>query len=136
MAGTIETTFAGAGGILELGAASEFAASIAGFTSGQTIDLLEIAATGATVNGSDQLVIVDGTSTVATLQLTGSYTGDTFNVTSDGDNGSDITVTPASKPTVFAHAMAGLGGGGVAQAGLRASPSTESSMRLAAPAVR
>ena len=44
------------------------------------IDILGKKATGASVNGADQLVIVNGTKAVATLQLAGSYSGATFSV--------------------------------------------------------
>lgn len=90
---TLTATFGGAGATLELGKAGKFAATIAGFAPGETIDLLKTAATSATLNGSDQLVITNGTTTVATLQLTGTYTGATFNVASDGSKGTNITVT-------------------------------------------
>ncbi len=118
----LTATFNGVGAILDLGNASKFAATIAGFTTGQTIDLLKTVATRATVNGSDQLVIKNGATTVATLQLTGTYTGDTFNVASDGHGGTNITLStgaayapppsPALAPTAahqFIAAMAGIG---------------------------
>jgi hypothetical protein len=87
-------------------------ATIAGFASGDTIDLLKIAATSASLNKLDQLIVFNGSTRVSTLQLTGAYQGATFTVTSDGDGGSAIAlsgaamVTPA---TVFAQAMAGVG---------------------------
>jgi hypothetical protein len=120
-ASTLTATFTGASATLALTAPKKFAATIAGFADGDTIDLLKIAATGASVNGKDQLVIVDGTTTVATLQLTGHYHGSKFTVVSDGDGGTDITLggdanaLPPGSPTPSAHllvaAMAAVGGG-------------------------
>jgi hypothetical protein len=122
-ASALTATFNGAGAVLALGKAAKFAATIAGFTTGQAIDLLKTVATGATLNGSDQLVIVNGATTIATLQLTGTYAGDTFNVASDGHHGTNITIStgaaiaqrPAAAAVAPAHqfiaAMAGLGVG-------------------------
>ena len=97
------------------------AAKISGYAPADTIDLLKTAATGASINASDQLVIVNGATTVATLQLTGSYTGATFSVGSDGKGGTDIvmltaaSVTPSmastssNAPHAFIAAMAQMG---------------------------
>jgi len=74
------------------------------------------------------LVVVNGTTTVATLQLTGSYTGDTFNVTSDGNKGSNITVTLA--PALFTQEMAAFGGGGASGASLDLSVQHPTQTRL------
>jgi hypothetical protein len=131
-------TFAGAGAILALGKAARFAATIVGFAAGNTIDLLKTAATGASVNANDQLVIVDGTKTVATLQLRGDYAGDTFNVTSDGHKGSDITVTLAEVPKLpapglFSQAMASLGREPGQAAGVSPSLGQSPHMRLFSP---
>jgi hypothetical protein len=52
---------------------------------GDTIDLKGIAADNATLQGSD-LVVTHGGTTVATLHLAGSYSGDTFHVTNAGGN--------------------------------------------------
>jgi hypothetical protein len=112
---TLTATFNGVGGTLALDKAARFAATISGYTAGDTIDLIKTTATGASVNGSDQLVIVNGLKTVATLQLTGSYIGATFTIASDGHGGSAITVTgaarvpPASVSHQFIAAMAGMG---------------------------
>jgi hypothetical protein len=101
--------------------AKTFAATISGFAVSDTFDLLETTATGASVNGSDQLVIVDGATTVATLQLSGSYAGTTFGAGSDGNGGTDITIVDGeslspmmprtSSPHLLVAAMAAMGAG-------------------------
>ena len=135
---TLTVDFNGAGATLDLAKASKMAATIAGFTSGQTIDLLKTVATGVSLNGSDQLVVVNGTKTVATLQLTGSYAGQTFTLGSDGKGGATITVSgPGSVPpaALFAQAMAGVGsGGGNGSTILQTSPAVSlNALRLLAP---
>jgi hypothetical protein len=88
---TLTATFAGTGATLALGAAAKFAALIAGFASGETIDLIDTAATGATLGAGGKLVITNGSQTVATLHLKNAR-HETFTVTSDGHGGSDVTV--------------------------------------------
>lgn len=104
----LSVTFNGAGATLALKQASAFAATISGLVSGDTIDLLGTTATGASVNGADQLVVVNGTTTVATLQLSGSYAGATFGVGSDGKGGTDITLSTAPSPHLLTAAMAAM----------------------------
>jgi hypothetical protein len=113
---TLTTTFNGANATLALRSPTAFASTISGLAVSDTIDLLGLTATGAGINGSDQLVIVNGGKTVATLQLSGAYAGATFKVGSDGAGGTDITlltaaaVPPSSpSPQGFAAAMAGWG---------------------------
>ncbi len=97
--GLLTASFAGAGATLALASPASFSATIAGFAFSDTIDLLGLAATAASINGADQLVIANGTTTVATLRLTGSYAGATFSIKSDGAGGADITLlTPAVSP--------------------------------------
>jgi hypothetical protein len=104
-------------GTLALAAPSAFAATLHGFAPTDTIDLLNTLADAATLGAGDTLVITDNGATIATLQLGGTYTGDTFAVASDGHSGTNITVTTPG--AAFAHptpshqfiaAMAGLGG--------------------------
>ena len=116
VAKTLAASFNGSKATLALASPAAFAATIAGFASTDTIDLLKVAATGASVNGKDQLVIVDGTATVATLKLTGSYSGATFSVGGDGKGGTGITLVtaasvppPATSPQAMVAAMASLG---------------------------
>ncbi|MGI9168927.1 MAG: beta strand repeat-containing protein [Caulobacteraceae bacterium] len=118
-AASLSMTFNGGGGILALGDPSAFAATIAGFTGGDTIDLLGTAATRAVLKSGDRLVIFNGADEVATLQLTGDYAGNRFHVSSDGAGGSNIAVTASGSAAQasrgshrFVAAMAGLGTGG------------------------
>jgi hypothetical protein len=123
VANTLTATLAGAGATLALSQASTFAATIAGFAAGQTLDLLKTAADSAVLKGGDQLVITNGTSAVATLQLSGDYTGDTFTTSSDGNGGTSITVGtggavaplaagPVPAPHAFIAAAAAFGAAG------------------------
>jgi hypothetical protein len=119
VASTLSVAFNGASATLALTSPTTFAATISGFAVTDTVDLLKITATGASVNAGDQLVIVNGSTTVATLQLTGSYAGATFTVGSDGHGGTDVTLLTtagASSSTVpvlssqrLITAMASLG---------------------------
>jgi hypothetical protein len=117
VASTLTATFNGPTSTLAISHTdTSFFATISGFATSDAIDLLNTAATGASVNGNDQLVIVNGTKTVQTLQLTGNYSGDTFAAASDGNGGTDVTI--ASAPTqppqlthAFVAAMAGFGAG-------------------------
>jgi fibronectin-binding autotransporter adhesin len=126
-ASTLTVTLDGGDTTLALKEAKKFAATISGFAQGETIDLLATKATAATINASDQLVIVNRTKVVATLQLTAANAGETFTVGSDGNGGSDITVAtgggaaPPMAPRAplagvaashqFVAAMAGFGAG-------------------------
>ena len=138
---TLLMVFGGASATLALKAPTKFAATISGFAVSDTIDLLKIIATGARINAKDQLVIVDGTTTVATLKLTGSYSGATFSIVSDGHGGTNVTLLTASSvpppfgtPHAFVAAMAELGGGGSGSSVLQASPAVSlNAMRLLTP---
>ena len=109
VAKTTTTTFAGSGARLDLKKASKMAGTIAGFMAGDTIDLLKTSVTSVSLNGSDQLVVMNGASTVATLQLAGNYAGQTFGVVSDGHGGSAITVSGGGMTSAFIAAMAAMG---------------------------
>jgi hypothetical protein len=110
---SLTATFNGATATLALASPSTFAATIAGFAATDTIDLLKITATGARINAKDQLIILSGSTTVATLTLTGTYTNASLSVGSDGKGGTKITLlTAASVPppaapvsTSSSHAM-------------------------------
>lgn len=116
VAKTLTTTFNGGSATLALKTTSKFASTIAGFAPTDVIDLIKIAATGASINKSDQLVIVNGAKTVETLQLTGSYSNATFSVGSDGAGGTIIKMLTAATvpPQAFIAAMAGLAPSGAA----------------------
>jgi hypothetical protein len=92
-AATLGLTFGGASATLALTNPASFAATIEGFAATDKIDLVNIAATAATLETGDQLLITNGANTVATLQLSGAYTGYTFNTVSDGHGGTDIRAT-------------------------------------------
>jgi hypothetical protein len=70
--------------------------TVTSMTVGDVIDVAGITATKATVNANDQLVIVNGSTTVAAVQLSGSYLSDTFTVASDGNGGEKVTLSAAS----------------------------------------
>jgi hypothetical protein len=110
---TLTVTFDGAAATLALASPKAFGATLVGFATGDVIDLLDLTATGASVNGDDQLVVVDGGKTVATLQLSGNYVGATFVTSSDGHGGTDVVVQNVSGPAApvhaFIEAMAGFG---------------------------
>ena len=100
-ASTLGMTFNGANATLALAGPSSFAATIAGFAASDTIDLVAIKATLAVLENGDQLLITNGANTVATLQLTGTYTGYIFNTVSDGHGGTDITaMAPGGAMTI------------------------------------
>ena len=140
MASTLTVAFNGAGATLALKKPTGVAATISGYAVGDTIDLLKIAATGASINGSDQLVIVNGATTVASLKLTGTYSGATFTIGSDGHGGTNVTLLtaagvppPGSTPQAFVAAMAGLGGASGSAATLTHAPLTPLVQSLLSP---
>jgi hypothetical protein len=104
-AASLAMIFNGAGATLALATPSDFAATISGFAASDMLDLLKLKATGATVNAHDQLVITDGTTVIATLQLSGNYAGYSFTTGADGRGGTDITATAPAAP---AHEQPGL----------------------------
>jgi hypothetical protein len=115
-ASTLAVSFNGGSAVLALKDPSKFAAAISGFAPTDTIDLLGKAATSAVLGAGDTLVIKNGAKAVATLQLAGTYTGDTFSVASDGAGGTDITVStgtaqppPVTPVLPFIAAMAAIG---------------------------
>ncbi len=67
---------------------------IAGWSaSGGIIDLADTAATAASVNAANQLVVTDNGAIVATFALSGSFTGATLSTTVDGAGGTDLSVS-------------------------------------------
>jgi hypothetical protein len=90
---TIAATAAGFGGV-----------TIEGFRAGDKLDLTDVAyAAGDTVtldSGSDVLTVYDSGHTVlATVQLSGDFSGKTFVLSSDGSVGTDIARGPSSQIT-------------------------------------
>jgi hypothetical protein len=101
-------TFESASGKLALGSAAGFAGTIAGFAAGDVIRLINTKATGVIYNAAqDTLTIKNNGALVATLQLAGDYTGDTFHLAADGKGGTNLTVTaPSSALHQFVQAIA------------------------------
>jgi hypothetical protein len=89
-------TFLASTGTLALDAVASVKERIAGFLVGDTIDLVNTAATSATLNSSGQLVVDNGSTAIGTLLLVGTHTGDVYAVGSDGHGGSKITITSNS----------------------------------------
>ncbi|HXV01793.1 MAG TPA: hypothetical protein VG166_14965 [Caulobacteraceae bacterium] len=102
VAATLTATFEAAAGTLALTRATAFDATIAGFAPGDEIDLINKKATTVSLQAGDKLLVQNGSVTVADLQLAGDFTGDTFNLTSDGKGGTNIAV---SSGPVAAHAL-------------------------------
>ena len=117
---TLTATFDGAAAVLALKTPNSFKATIAGFAPTDVIDLLARKATSAVLGTGGALLITNGAHTVATLHLTGSYTGDTFSVASDGHGGTDITVAPtAPAPAVAsAHPLVAAAAGFAGESGV------------------
>jgi hypothetical protein len=95
---------------LALASPASFKNSISGFGSSNTIDLLGVSATAAFVNGSNQLVVSNSGTTVATLQLSGIIPAGPFSLTSDGLGGSDIALasgSPSEASSIFSYDSAG-----------------------------
>jgi hypothetical protein len=82
--------FGSGGGLLELGTPLDFAGTIAGFASGDTIDLLSTPATALSY-ANQVLTVKDNTQVVAKLTFEGNYTTKDFALTSDQHGGTNIT---------------------------------------------
>ena len=86
-------TFEGAGATLTLESPATFAGTVGGVGLDDTFDLVGVTANGASVNGSNQLVVTDNGTTVDTLQLSGTNSSFTFLPVS-GNGGTDIVSLP------------------------------------------
>lgn len=109
--------FAGAGASLTIGTPSTFNGTLSSFAAGDTIDLAGTTATNASLSGGD-LVITNGSSSVASIPITGVAAGTLFTVSSDGNGGSMIRVgesvsaaLAASASAVVADSAANVGAG-------------------------
>lgn len=96
----------------EIGA-GDFQGTISGLRIGDTVDLLNMASTSASLNANDLLIIKKNGVTVSDLQLAGDYSSVTFGVGSDGNGGTLITMTSMAssiRPSMNAmsQAMASL----------------------------
>ena len=83
--------FAGGSSTLDLGLPGSITSTISGFGTTNTIDLLGVVGTTASLAGT--VVTVSGSGgSVATLHFTGSYAGHTFTVASDSHGGTNVTL--------------------------------------------
>ncbi|MDQ2861750.1 MAG: hypothetical protein M3T55_13735 [Pseudomonadota bacterium] len=130
-----QVAFADATGTLKLSSAANFAGTLSGAVAGDKIDLIKTAATSATVNASDQLVITNNGASVATIQLAGNYTNTVFKVRGDGAGGSVITLANAAAIHGLVGAMASLGGAGGAGSPALAHADAVHAPTLARPAL-
>jgi hypothetical protein len=96
IAATQSVSFTAATGTLLLDAPAAPAEIVFGMTVGDVIDLKGVTATKASVNSADQLIVDNGSTQVAEIQLSGSYLSDTFTVGTDNNGGSLVTLTKAS----------------------------------------
>jgi len=120
-------------GTLELGDAGGFAATIAGFSDTDVIDLLGASVTSLSYSPSTDTLTVSGSGgTIASLKFSGSYTTASFATVSDGHGGTDIldpprkaaartsidesALTIAAKLHQFVHAVAVFGAEGSSSA--------------------
>lgn len=95
-------------GVLDLTDPGDFEATVAGFRSGDSIDLEGVRANRYTLTASDELVLKQGSTTVATIQLTGSYAANAFALSADGSG--DTIVKLAASGEALSHAAAAFGG--------------------------
>ena len=93
VAATQAIAYIAASGTLQIDNVAGAKQTISGLTAGDAIDLTGIKATTAVVNASDMLVISNGATVVAQLQLSGSFLSDAFTVVSDGAGGSLVTLS-------------------------------------------
>jgi hypothetical protein len=84
--------FNDATGTLDLAAPSSFHSLISGFVTGDVIDLVSTAVTTISYSGGD-LSVKDGTTTIATLRFSGSFSQSDFTYTADGNQGTFIEHT-------------------------------------------
>ncbi|MDQ2801132.1 MAG: hypothetical protein M3Y41_00010 [Pseudomonadota bacterium] len=111
------------GGPLALAAPGGFAGTIAGFGGADTIDLINIGATGLSYSPSDSnggvLTVLRNAGTLATLHFQGSYAASSFKLASDGHGGTLIEDPPlsrASGPTPLDFKVPGAIAAATAQA--------------------
>ena len=76
-----------------------FTGTISGFSSGDILDLTGAVATGVNYSGG-VLALLNGSTTVATINLAGSYTSSDFSLNADGNGGTDVTVSNGSSPGI------------------------------------
>jgi len=113
--------FTGTSGTLQLAKSQSYTGAVSGFSGSDTLDLADISfiagKTKATFapNGSHTagvLTVTDGTH-AAHISLSGSFTGSTFTVASDGHGGTKVVDPhPGASILPLVTAMAAMGGGG------------------------
>ena len=96
-------TFEGASATLTLESPATFVGAVGGLGLDDTLDLVGVTANGASVNGSNQLVVTDNGTTVATVQLSGSNSGFAF-LTQAASGGTDVIALPV--PATVAQYLA------------------------------
>jgi hypothetical protein len=90
---TNTATFNGAGATLTLDHTGNLSGAIGGVGLDDIFDLVGVTANGASVNGSNQLVVTDNGTTVDTLQLSGNNSGFAF-ATQAVSGGTDVISLP------------------------------------------
>jgi hypothetical protein len=86
-------TFNGAGATLTLDHVGNLSGAIGGFGLDDTLHLVGVTANGASINGSNELVVTDNGTTVDTLQLSGNNSGFYF-LTQAVSSGTDVISLP------------------------------------------
>jgi len=138
--------FNGSTGTLKLGQSQGYGGTIYGFSTagGTSLDLADIAASGATASFSGNarrgvLTVKSGTETT-TIKLIGDYLNTTFTLAGDGHGGTTVTDTAAPPVHAPAHAfiaaMAGLGGHDAALAHPSLDSWRQAPQMLSAPGTR
>ena len=139
------TFSAGATGVFKIDQAQNFTGTVAGLSTGKTIDLgnLVIGAATLTYAGSvtnGVLTVTDGTIT-STIKLTGNYNQATFHLANDGGGHTNVTYTSMAAPSPAASsavnqmvsAMASLGAGSSAASMSSSAAHSAGAMLLAMP---
>jgi hypothetical protein len=98
-----EVVFTAAGATIVLDDSAGFAATISGFMAGDTIDLAGEKADHV-VFANGQLQIMEGSTTVATLLLSGKFKSREFHLAKDSNGGTDITLKASAGDSEFAWA--------------------------------
>ena len=110
-AGTGTITFGPGGEMLRLDANGALGASVAGFATGDTLDLAALNAAGATASydGTTLTVVgtaaADGTAASVSLAINAAPTGKQFTISSDGNGDARVTVTTIAAPTITTPAQ-------------------------------
>jgi hypothetical protein len=93
VAGGQTISFGGLTGTLFVDSLTFMAGTINGFGVGETLDVTGATITKVSVNAADQLVMMNGATTLGQFQLTGNHSGDTFSLVADGKGGTKVLIT-------------------------------------------